>query len=158
MLWLASSPEASSARPAASITVMRSSPVLRWASRLTVISAGRSAGTARRSACATLPLFGTGTVVFARQANAGAFQLLVDLGNFGRIQLRLRARFVLADRGLPLAYRLARLPQLEVDVAQVIMHRRILADPLKRLHQQVLGFAQPVLLVVDPSQAIEVGA
>src|ERR1035437_4765356 len=74
-----------------------------------------------------------------RQPDSRAFYLLADARDFLRVAVGLRAGLEHLQRCLPLRNGVLSLAQLEVDIAQVIVHRGVLADAVERLQQQPFG-------------------
>src|ERR1017187_5069095 len=89
------------------------------------------------------PLFLAG---FFPQPHAGAFQFLGDLGQFVRVVVvGGKSGLELLHRSLPLRDGFLGLPELEIDVAQVVMHRGVRSHAVERLHQQLLGLVELAL-------------
>src|SRR3981189_2641947 len=94
--------------------------------------------------------------LLARQTNSGAFELLSNFGNFGRIGLGLGTLLPLLQRQLPLRDRFFDLTLLEVDVSEVVVDRGIAVDLLDRLTKVLLRLVESVEAEVHPAEAVEI--
>src|SRR5260370_11852474 len=78
----------------------------------------------------------------ARQADFSALQLLLDLRDLNLVDVRRGARLVILQRVLPLRDRLADFSFTEVNIAEVIVDRRIARHVLQGAAKLLLGFRE----------------
>src|SRR5215831_3158746 len=94
----------------------------------------------------------------ARQADFCVVNFLLDLCDFGMIQVARRTGLVFLQRTLPLRDCFADFAFAEVNVAQMIVHCGVARHRLQSPPQLLFGLWKFILAVQHPTQAVEVRA
>src|SRR5271165_6232170 len=92
----------------------------------------------------------------ARQFHFALVQFLLYPSHLVGLQIAGRADAPLVQGILPLADGFPQLALLLVDVAQVLMHRRVLGHGVQRFPQLLLGLGKLIQAEIDPAQAVEI--
>src|SRR5579862_57692 len=106
-------------------------------------------------AASGLHRFGSG---FLRHAMPGLADFLFDLGDFFRLDVGGQDAFPFGERFFPLGGSLLGGGGIVVNVAQMSVNGRIMAFAIESFAESGFGVGELVLLVVDPAEAIEIGA